>query len=1430
MKLVVMISIVLATWLQGAHIDVFVLTGQSNALGTTAGGEADTTQGADPADQKVKFFWSNRATASLVIGDSNGTFTTMQAQQGGYYSGSSTHWGPEIGFARSLFRAGVRDFAVVKAARGGGGNTFWFKDSSDDHMYDHVVATVQAATNQLVAQGHTFSIKGLLYLQGESDSVAEAQESGVRLKALVDQLRADLPNAGSMHCVCGGIAAPGATRDVVRTQQESIATATDYIDFFSNTDLQSYLYDNLHFNKAAKIAVGERFAQSFFAASVISRHYGKLVFVGDSITQGGNGRPSFRYEVFKHLARQQVNQSTVNGYRFTGSVTGAYQSNPGPTPDAHGQTFSNVHEGHYGWRASWINGRVALPSDRRSQNRGEGTLRNWTNQVTPQQYAISNPTATVAYPDTSAADTGNTGITYIPDTVCLMVGVNDLGDNNSAAIQVRDDLSTIIDQLRAANPLVRIHLCEVLPTNQTAAMATGIQTLNGLLPALVAAKNISSTTSPVWLVPVHAGFDAASMTYDNVHPNAAGEAHVGQRVAESLGLLPPTLAASTTTTVVSESLDSSDFASIHPGHQIWGSAGYRNAWFESGSLTESITAANNFRVTSGSSVASWFEGTKTGWSAICAGSWSAEIRLKCHANPNGFVLWFGIGGRRIIVEVMNNATRDNGINTFNESHNNLDGQFHTFRVVHDAVNAKYHVFRDGSRVTPVSGVNYDATATDNRFIFGDFTSGTFGNNFDVEIESIRYTAGAYLPVDADLDADGLFDAWEWKWYASFTAALPAGDDDGDGFSNIQEQTDSSDPWNPNSYGTQLPSGSVQKTSQTIPRFGRHELLQLVVSNPTAQPIILNSLDLQFKNQCESLIARAVLLDNGAVPETANGTIVAETTDPASSWQVVTNLTIPPGRRYLRIMIEPERYAPLNAVIDGFVSGMTIGSIAITPEPQGPPGRLTLGLVPMISDVVKSGDLGIHTFRIPGIVTDRNGTLHAVYDHRYDSSADLPGNIDVGYSRSEDGGVTWSPSRVILDFDATVVGSSGNGVGDPSILYDPVTDTLWTAALWSQGNRAYNGSGPGLTPAETAQYVLTKSSDGGITWSAPINITSQVKDPAWRLLFCAPGHGIALRNGTLVFPSQMRRESDGLVRKCFIFSNDHGETWQFGSVIPETSPQTNENEALELDDGRLLFSSRTPSGSNGQRAWSYFTPGGTQPLKNGTWAPLFRLAEVPDPVCQASVIQWKSQHTGHPREWILFSNPAGGGRTGGTIRLSQNGGITWPHARLLYSGSFAYSCLTILNDGSIGVLFERDDYTKISFARVEEGWLLRHDLDADGDQIPDAWETMQGLNPASAADGGIDGDGDGSTNRHEYLAATDPSNASSVLRISELSRSGASSRLKFSAVPRERYGVEQSENLLDWQSAGSVTADQAEMTILLPGATSARRFFRIRRIP
>jgi sialidase-1 len=344
---------------------------------------------------------------------------------------------------------------------------------------------------------------------------------------------------------------------------------------------------------------------------------------------------------------------------------------------------------------------------------------------------------------------------------------------------------------------------------------------------------------------------------------------------------------------------------------------------------------------------------------------------------------------------------------------------------------------------------------------------------------------------------------------------------------------------------------------------------------------------------------------------------------------------------------------------------------------------------------QQGADGVHTYRIPGLATSKKGTLLAVFDLRHRGSGDLPADIDVGLMRSTDQGESWSPMQRIMDFDANAPESRGTGVGDPAILVDEVTGTIWVAALHAHGARAWHGSGPGLEKTATGQLVLVKSSDDGQTWSQPLSITPQVKDPAWHLCFNGPGNGITLKNGTLVFPAQFRDEKK-VAHSCFIASTDHGATWKISpAAIPE-GPPTSESAIVEAADGSLLLSMRNEA-HTGQRLWARWT--WSADLWQGRWSESW--LNLPDPTCMASMVR-------HPSGVLLFSNPNSVQRREAlTVRRSEDGGKTWSAGRLLDARPSSYSCLTVLRDGRIGILYETGEKSGIetlAFARFPLEWV------------------------------------------------------------------------------------------------------------------------------
>ena len=75
----------------------------------------------------------------------------------------------------------------------------------------------------------------------------------------------------------------------------------------------------------------------------------------------------------------------------------------------------------------------------------------------------------------------------------------------------------------------------------------------------------------------------------------------------------------------------------------------------------------------------------------------------------------------------------------------------------------------------------------------------------------------------------------------------------------------------------------------------------------------------------------------------------------------------------------------------------------------------------------------------------------------------------------------------------------------------------------------------------------------------------------------------------------------------------------------------------------------------------------------------------------------------PRNRILYSGPAGPGRTNLTFRVSADEGQSWKVSHLLSEGPSGYSDLAVLDDGRVGCLFEAgfQDYREtIRFGRFE----------------------------------------------------------------------------------------------------------------------------------
>ncbi|MEJ7826766.1 MAG: exo-alpha-sialidase [Segetibacter sp.] len=484
-------------------------------------------------------------------------------------------------------------------------------------------------------------------------------------------------------------------------------------------------------------------------------------------------------------------------------------------------------------------------------------------------------------------------------------------------------------------------------------------------------------------------------------------------------------------------------------------------------------------------------------------------------------------------------------------------------------------------------------------------------------------------------------------------------------------------------------------------------MQIRVYVPPGQEMTYSSIQMQLNEDALKSIEKIdVLMRNDREPAfISNAKVLASVAPSTKVIQIPIDLVLQPGLNYIWISPVVKKEADIDKKVFLQITGLTAAngskhSVSKNTNTTGGPATFTrrLGVA-----VRKSWDDSVHTYRIPGITTTDKGTLIAVYDIRYKNDRDLPGNIDVGMSRSTDGGKTWEPMKVIMDMGTP---HENNGIGDPSILFDPVTKKLWVAALWSKGNRSIAGSEPGLSPDTTGQFVLASSDDDGLTWSRPYSITTQVKNPAWHLYFNGPGNGIAMKNGTIVFPSQYWDESakPGIPHSSIIYSDDHGKTWKSGTGAKSN---TTESAVVETTPGTLMLNMRDNRGSS-RRNGSYRSVATTTDMGK-TWVEHpTSFQALPDPVCMASLIKATVNVKGQMKDMLFFSNVASQtARMNTTVKASLDMGETWlPVNELLVDArlTYGYSSLTKIDDNTIGILYEgeRDMY----FVRIPVGEIIK----------------------------------------------------------------------------------------------------------------------------
>lgn len=319
---------------------------------------------------------------------------------------------------------------------------------------------------------------------------------------------------------------------------------------------------------------------------------------------------------------------------------------------------------------------------------------------------------------------------------------------------------------------------------------------------------------------------------------------------------------------------------------------------------------------------------------------------------------------------------------------------------------------------------------------------------------------------------------------------------------------------------------------------------------------------------------------------------------------------------------------------------------------------------------------VSCYRIPSIVTAPNGDLVAAIDERVPSCGDLKWSKDINIviRRSSDNGKTWSGIETVVDYPF------GQSASDPSMIVDQVTGEIFMFYNYMD-----------LDKEKDVYYLhVVSSCDNGLTWSKPKDITSQIAKEEWHndFKFITSGRGIQTRSGKLLHC--MVNLNNGL----HIFgSDDHGASW---FLVDTPLKPGNESKIVELADGTWMVNCR--ANGKGMRYVHTSTDEGK------TWASRPEPTLI-DPGCNGSIIRYTAVEDGYNKNRLLFSNAKmKKGRKNMTVRISYDEGKTWSEGKTIYPGGSAYSSLTVLKNGDIGLFFEKDGYSENTFVSFSLKWL------------------------------------------------------------------------------------------------------------------------------
>ncbi|KAM7009337.1 sialidase-3-like [Tautogolabrus adspersus] len=351
------------------------------------------------------------------------------------------------------------------------------------------------------------------------------------------------------------------------------------------------------------------------------------------------------------------------------------------------------------------------------------------------------------------------------------------------------------------------------------------------------------------------------------------------------------------------------------------------------------------------------------------------------------------------------------------------------------------------------------------------------------------------------------------------------------------------------------------------------------------------------------------------------------------------------------------------------------------------------------------------YRIPALLYERESKTLLVFAEQRRTSDDTSSvNLVMATGKvkmevpSESMTIEWSELKPVEEAHI-----EGHRPMNPCPLYEKTSKTLFLFFICVEGTVSEQWQIRHYTNKARLCYIRGKiACDGGVKWSKVTDLTNDLDEiKSWATFAVGPGHGLQTESGRLIVPVYAYVSCcSSCCLCCFkcckvtpfglaLYSDDHGEKWQFGEMLQRESLECEMAEYFDDKENSIIYCNARSKGGFREEAVS------SDEKLIFKQSSAMKLVETGGG-CQGSVVSFPAQcgdrgQSQNANKWLLFSHPSDESKRSDLavyLNESPQDPKAWSKPWIINKGPSAYSDLAYIDDGCFACLMERGELSEI----------------------------------------------------------------------------------------------------------------------------------------